>query len=74
VTKTLPNPNDNRHLFIVRFWREESGSAPSGQWRGSVEHIPTGQRVHFVSLEVLNTFIDQRLNGETTGTPKPDGN
>jgi len=73
MTKTLPNPNDSRHLFIVRFWREESESEPGGQWRGSVEHIPTGQRVHFVSLDVLNTFIGQRLNSETTETPQPDG-
>jgi hypothetical protein len=72
VTKTLTNPNDSRHLFIVRFWREESDSTPGGQWRGSVEHIPTGQRAHFVSLEVLNTFIDQRLNGETAETAGPD--
>ena len=73
MTKTLPSPNDNRHLFIVRFWREDSESAPGGQWRGSVEHIPTGQRVHFVSLDVLNTFISQRLNSETADTPQPDG-
>jgi hypothetical protein len=73
VTKTLTNPNDSRHLFIVRFWREESDSAPGGQWRGSVEHIPTGQRAHFVSLEVLNTFISQRLTSESAETINQDG-
>jgi hypothetical protein len=73
VTKTLTNPNDNRHLFIVRFWREESDSAPGGQWRGSVEHIPTGRRTHFVSLEVLDTFISQQLNNEAAETINQDG-
>ena len=62
MTKTLPNPTEGRHLFIVRFWREESEGAPGGQWRGSVEHVPTGQRVHFVSLDVLDAFINKQLN------------
>ena len=73
MTKTLSTPNDGRHLFIVRFWREESESASGGQWRGSVEHIPTGRRAHFVSLDVLNTFMTQQLNNETAETTQPDG-
>ncbi len=62
MTKTLPNPTEGRHLFIVRFWREESEGASGGQWRGSVEHVPTGQRAHFVSLDVLDAFISKQLN------------
>ncbi len=68
MTKPLPNPTDGRHLFIVRFWREDSEGAPGGQWRGSVEHIPTGQRAHFVSLDVLDAFISKQLNSDTTPT------
>ncbi len=70
VTKTLPTPNDSRHLFIVRFWRESSASAPEGLWRGSVEHIPTGRRVHFASLDTLNTFMTQQLNSEGSEAPQ----
>ena len=72
MTKTLPSPNDNRHLFIVRFWREDSEGAPGGQWRGSVEHIPTGQRTHFVALDTLNTFISEQLNREAVDTANQD--
>ena len=61
----MPNTTDDRHLFIVRFWREDSAAAPGGQWRGSVEHAPSGQRAHFVSLDVLNTFISKHLNTDT---------
>jgi len=68
VTKPLPNPADGRHLFIVRFWREDSEGTSGGQWRGSVEHVPTGQRVHFVSLDVLNTFINKQLNSDAVNT------
>jgi hypothetical protein len=68
VTKTLPNPAEGRHLFIVRFWREDSEGAPGGQWRGSVEHVPTGHRTHFVSLDVLDAFISKQLNSEAVNT------
>ena len=66
MTRIPSNPTEGRHLFIVRFWREDSQGAPGGQWRGSVEHIPTGERAHFVSLEVLDEFINTHLSGEST--------
>jgi hypothetical protein len=61
MTKTLTSSED-RHLFIVRIWREDSQSAPGGQWRGSVEHVPSGQRIHFVSLETLTEFMRAYMN------------
>jgi hypothetical protein len=69
MTKTLPPPSEDRHLFIVRFWREDSQVEPGGQWRGSVEHVPSGRRVHFVSLDVLNEFITSQLNDEVPTEP-----
>jgi hypothetical protein len=73
VTKPLSNSTDSRHLFIVRFWREDSEAAPGGQWRGTVEHVPTGQRVHFVSLDVLDAFISKQLTSDTTTTDQESG-
>jgi hypothetical protein len=64
VTKPLALPPGARHLFIVRIWREEGELPPGGQWRGSVEHVPSGQRVHFVSLETLSEFIEQSLTAD----------
>ena len=51
------------HLFVVRIW-EETGRSKSNQWRGSVEHIPSGQRLYFSSFADLNDFIDWRLHSE----------
>ncbi len=54
------NPERPEHLFIVRVWQERAQVRP-GTWRGSVEHIPSGQRLYFVSLIDLNDFIRLRL-------------
>jgi hypothetical protein len=72
VTKPLSNPTDGRQLFIVRFWHEDSEGTPGGQWRGSVEHAASGERAHFVSLDVLNTFITEHLNSEAATTADQD--
>jgi hypothetical protein len=56
-----------QHLFIVRIWQEPSVSAPPGQWRGSVEHIPSGDRVYFASLEELNNSILGQMNRAAIG-------
>lgn len=69
VTKPL-SPSNDRHLFVVRVWREESDLPPGGQWRGSVEHMPSGQRVYFASLETLTGFINQYL---TTDQHRQEG-
>lgn len=50
------------HLFIVRIWYE-SPQLARPPWRGSVEHVPSGQRLYFASLGDLNDFITLRLNG-----------
>ena len=59
MTKPLIAVNEARHLFIVRMWREDSQAMSGGQWRGSVEHVPSGQRVHFITLEALTEFVSQ---------------
>ncbi len=62
--ETQARPN---HLFVVRLWREPQADLP-GPWRGSVEHIPTGQRLYFASLMDLADFIDLRLGIGLTDT------
>ncbi len=54
-------PQRMEHLFIVRIWQEAS-QHPGGHWRGSVEHVPSAQRLYFVSLNDLNDFITLRLS------------
>ncbi|MBN1889851.1 MAG: hypothetical protein JW850_17780 [Thermoflexales bacterium] len=45
-----------QHVFVVRLWSEATGPAPA-QWRGSVEHIPSGQHLYFAALDDLIDFI-----------------
>jgi hypothetical protein len=57
----MPTTTQNsQHLFLVRMWQE--GTPPSSKaWRGSVEHVPSGQRIYFSSLRDLDDFIVLRL-------------
>ena len=52
-----------QHLFIVRIWNELQQPV-AGQWRGSVEHVPSRQQLYFAALSDLNDFITLRLNGK----------
>lgn len=58
------------HLFIVRMWQESTQHKADG-WRGSVEHVPSGQRLYFVSFNDLNDFIQLRLNSPPQIAPAP---
>ena len=48
--------------FLVRLWREgDPGlSAPTAGWQGEVEHIQTGQRWAFRTLDELLGFLRRR--------------
>lgn len=59
------------HLFIVRVWREPTHLKTS-EWRGSIEHVPSGQRLYFVSLNDLNDFIRLRLAQPSLPAPKEE--
>ncbi len=52
---TLVAPD--RHSFIVRVWREGSADQSGGPWRGSVQHVASGQHIHFSSFEALQHFL-----------------
>jgi hypothetical protein len=43
-------------------WRE-AGSLRLADWRGSVEHTGTKERVYFASLVALTEFLDTCLAG-----------
>jgi hypothetical protein len=50
--KTSPS----QHLFVVRLWSETTQMSQI-PLRGSVEHVPTGQKLYFTSLDDLSDFI-----------------
>ena len=62
MTQMLDLPPPDRHSFIVRVWREGSVDQSAGQWRGSVQHVASGQRIHFVSYEALQRFMQRYVD------------
>ncbi len=56
-----PITERTEHLFIVRVWQEPTQTAPA-HWRGSIEHVPSAQRVYFESLQDLSDFIALRVS------------
>jgi hypothetical protein len=43
--------------FVLRFWLERSISG--ARWRGSIVHIPSGERSEFLHVEELLIFIQK---------------
>lgn len=60
------NPARPEHLFIVRIWQEPEQTR-AGEWRGSIEHVPSGQRMYFASFSDLTDFIRLRVMGASRG-------
>jgi hypothetical protein len=50
------------HLFVVRVWFEP-GARSGEEWRGSVEHVPSGARRYFGVLADLEAFIRRAASG-----------
>jgi hypothetical protein len=48
ILRDMQNLSSGRlqHSFFFRVWFENTGDH-AGQWRGSVEHINSGQRMYF---------------------------
>lgn len=53
-------------VFIVRVWQEPRVLPAAVVWRGVVEHVPSGRRRYFVTLEEAVAFITEVV------WPKPD--
>ena len=45
------------NTFVLRFWWERSISG--ARWRGSIEHIPSGERSEFLRVEELIIFFQK---------------
>ena len=53
---------EHTHAFLVRIWREprDAPDAPP-EWRGSIEHLPSGARRYVNDLDGLIDFITPYL-------------
>jgi hypothetical protein len=59
----MPLFEDRSASFIVRVWCESGdGEARAVRaWRGSIEHVPSGQRVYFQELDAVIAFMKPHL-------------
>jgi len=64
---------EQSHSFVLRCWlepREIEGADP--EWRGEAEHVATGKRVYFRSLEELKQILAAYLPGMIEGEKRED--
>ena len=55
---------DNTHAFVVRLWlepREIEDAQP--EWRGVIEHVPSGERRYLRDLDDIALFISSYAPG-----------
>jgi len=57
------------HLFVLRVWREAAPSAPD--WRATIEHVPTGQRLSSTDLKDVDDFVRLRLADDSEPSTSP---
>jgi hypothetical protein len=52
--------------FLVRLWCEESpeSAEPVAGWQGEIEHIQSGQRWTFNSLDEMLMFLRRQMEDE----------
>lgn len=63
----------NSHLFTVRVWQEEI-SHTDAEWRGRLQHVPSGQVYYFRNWGTLIRHLLSMLpdGGYATLQPTPD--
>lgn len=71
MSRSTMTTHRTEHLFVIRMWQEPGAAELSGQpfpsmpndprWRGSVQHIRSGERVYFTHLPDLNEFVLSQL-------------
>src|SRR3954465_8731 len=59
----MPLLEDRSAAFIVRVWCESGGVAPGAvrAWRGSIEHVASGERSFFTELDAVTAFMKPHL-------------
>lgn len=62
----MTHPTRPTSTFVVRFWYETS--AGERRWRGQIEHVQSGERVAFLELDAMLSFL--RRFGVEAGAPR----
>ena len=53
-------PTHSSHLFMLRLWPEDLGSGQT-DWRGSVQHVNSGEARYFRDWPTLEAFVEGLL-------------
>ena len=63
--------DDRSAAFIVRVWCERSDPPAElvRDWRGSIEHVESGDRMYFRELAAIGEFMTVRLKQLGVETP-----
>jgi hypothetical protein len=62
-TDATPLLGDRSASFILRIWREQGEfESSTTEWRGSIEHVGSGQRIFFRELSVIGEFLKPHLD------------
>lgn len=53
---------NDTHSFVIRIWHETvDGEGNIVDWRGSIDHVGSGNRLYFYDLEGIARFIREQL-------------
>ena len=50
-------PTTTNATFVIRFWHETT--AGEARWRGSIEHVPSGEAIAFMDFETMLRFLQR---------------
>lgn len=57
----MNRPPRRAHTFIIRLWVEPREVVGSQEWRGEIQHVPSGRRTHFRRLETLGEVVERMV-------------
>jgi hypothetical protein len=65
------SPTIHHASFLVRLWRAQTAdqSQQSTNWKSEVEHIQTGDRWEFDTLDQMLAFLRREVGGAGTVSP-----
>lgn len=59
-----PDPSPDRHSFVIRIWQDRNTS----DWRGWVQHVPSGESAPVCGVDELIAFIERHTGKLKTVT------
>lgn len=59
--------------FVIRLWQEPAAGKDASQWRGQIEHVPSGEQTYFQISNSLWEFFSQHLPMMNAGSPARSG-